>query len=152
LTVWHIKSANQLPQCNSLLLILLLLLSILYDACCLRCKQCTVRGLTWSVTSAHVTTVESSAHYVTVRPRTTNVCVSIYLLITFHNTCFVMLGLWLANQWRSRGDAGMRPHPSQLGQKCLNDYILGMYDCSCLTTPGCRQCTPVDINNKSIFH
>ena len=48
---------------------------------------------------------------------------------------------------------GMRPHPPQLGQNFLNDYILVMYDCKCLTTPGCRQCTPVtvDVNNKSIF-
>ena len=30
-------------------------------------------------------------------------------------------------------------------KKFLNDYILGMYDCKCLTTPGCRQCTPVDV-------
>ena len=36
--------------------------------------------------------------------------------------------------------------------KFLNDYILGMYHCKCLRTPGCRQRTPVDVNNKSTFH
>jgi len=53
------------------------------------------------------------------------------------------------SQWRIQGDAAASP--SARIKIYLNDYILGMYDCKCLTTPGCRQCTPVDVTNKSIF-
>ena len=59
--------------------------------------------------------------------------------------------LWNDLSGGSREDAGDQ-HPPQLGQKFLNDYILGMYDRKCLTTPGCRQWTPADVNNKSIFN
>jgi len=52
----------------------------------------------------------------------------------------------------SGGSRGMRPHPLSSDKIFLKDYIWGMYDCKCLTTPGCRQCTPVDVKNKSIFH
>jgi len=53
-------------------------------------------------------------------------------------------------QWRIQVGCGRIPLSSD--KNFLNDYILGMYDCKCLTTPGCRQCTPLDVNNKSIFH
>ena len=47
---------------------------------------------------------------------------------------------------------GMRPHRPQLVQNFLNDYIWACIIVNVLTTPGCRQRTPVDVNNKSIFH
>jgi len=50
------------------------------------------------------------------------------------------------------GCGGCGRIPLSSDKKNLNDYILGMYHCKCFTTPSCKQRTPVDINNKSIFH
>jgi len=52
------------------------------------------------------------------------------------------------------GCGGCGRIPLSSDKNFLNDYILGMYDCKCLTIPGYRQCTPVglDVNNKSIFN
>ena len=46
-----------------------------------------------------------------------------------------------SHQWRIHGRCGGCGRiPLSSDKNFLNVYILGMYDCKCLTTPGCRQC------------